>query len=268
MNLPVSGEGETAFAVALRCADEAAGIMRASLGRVAIAGVKGRGNVVTEADFAIERAVRERLSAAFPEHAIMSEETGAAERSDGWMWVVDPLDGTKNFSRGIPHFCFSIALCHANEPVLALIRQPLLNETFAAVQGEGATLNGAPMHVSDVESVQDAMVAIDLGYHDGRAGRQIDLARYLWPGMQALRVYGSAALGLAFVAAGRWDVFAHMDLQPWDSAAGLLLVREAGGVTTERDGSPATIFSSGVVAGTPGVHADFMRLSAGQPWQA
>lgn len=268
MNLPSSSDGETAFEIALRCADEAADIMRASLGRVAIAGVKGRGNVVTEADFAIERMVREQLRAAFPEHAIMSEETGADERSDGWMWVVDPLDGTKNFSRGIPHFCFSIALCYAAEPVLALIRHPLLDETFSAVKGGGATLNGAPMRVSDVESVREAMVAIDLGYHDGRAGLQIDLARHLWPGMQALRVYGSAALGLAFVAAGRWDVFAHMDLQPWDSAAGLLLVHEAGGVTTERDGSPATVFSSGVVAGTPGVHADFMRLSAGQPWQA
>lgn len=262
MKLPVSDNGATPLEIATACADEAAGIMRAMLGRVGVAGVKGRGNVVTEADFAIERIVRQTIHRAFPDHAVLSEETGADERADGWMWVVDPLDGTKNFSRGIPHFCFSIALCHANEPVVALIRQPLLNETFAAVEGEGATLNGAPMMVSDVATVKDAMVALDLGYDDGRAGEQIDLARRLWPGMQALRIYGSAALGLAFVAAGRWDVFAHMDLQPWDSAAGLLLVREAGGRVTERDGGRATIFSRGLVAATPGVHDDFMRLSA------
>jgi fructose-1,6-bisphosphatase/inositol monophosphatase family enzyme len=112
------------------------------------------------------------------------------------------------------------------------------------------------------------MVAVDMGYHDGRAARQLDLARHLWPGMQGLRVAGSAALGLAFVAAGRWDVFVHLDLQPWDSAAGLLLVTEAGGVVTARDGSKATIFSQALVAGTPGVYADFMRLAADQPWQA
>jgi fructose-1,6-bisphosphatase/inositol monophosphatase family enzyme len=268
MSLPGSPAGESALDVARACADEASAIMRANLGRVGVASVKGRGNVVTEVDLAVEHAVRSRIHGAFPDHAILSEETGAGERSDGWMWVVDPLDGTKNFSRGIPHFCFSIALCYENAPVVALIRHPLLDETFAAVKGAGATLNGDPMQVSDVASVKDSVVGIDLGYDDRRAGRQIDLARHLWPGMQSLRIAGSAALGLAFVAAGRWDVFAHMDLQPWDSAAGLLLVQEAGGVVTDRDGSEATIFSRALVAGNPPVYADFMRLASGQPWQA
>jgi fructose-1,6-bisphosphatase/inositol monophosphatase family enzyme len=268
MNLPIASAGMSAFDVALACADDAAAIMRSTFGRVAVSGVKGRGNVVTETDFAIETAVRQRLSAAFPGHAILSEETGAHERSDGWMWVVDPLDGTKNFSRGIPHFCFSIALCHAHEPVLGLIRQPLLDETFAAVRDGGATLNGKPMSVSDVESVKDAVVALDLGYDNAREGGQIALAQHLWPGMQALRIYGSAALGLAFVAAGRWDLFAHMDLQPWDSAAGILLVHEAGGAVTDADGGKATIYSRGLVAAPAHVHRDFMTLSAGRSLQA
>lgn len=268
MNQPVSGRGETALEVAWRCADEATAILRAYVGRASVAGVKGRGNVVTEADLRVEQMVRATLGEAFPGHAILSEETGADERSDEWMWVVDPLDGTKNFSRGIPHFCFSIALCYRSEPVVALIRHPLLNETFSAVRGEGANLDGQQMHVSDVESVQDGVLALDLGYDDRRAGRQIELSRHLWPGMQSLRIAGSAALGLAFVAAGRWDLFAHMDLQPWDSAAGLLLVREAGGVVTERDGGEGTIFSRDLVAGPPAVHADFLRLAEGRPWQA
>lgn len=268
MKLPTAASGEDALGVALQCADDATAVMRANIGRAAIAGVKGRGNVVTETDLAVEQLVRTRIQTAFPGHAILSEETGAEERSDEWMWVVDPLDGTKNFSRGIPHFCFSIALCYGSEPVAAVIRQPMLGETFAAVEGEGATLNGAPMHVSDAESVRDSVVALDLGYDDKRAARQIALAGHLWPGMQSLRIAGSAALGLAYVAAGRWDVFAHMDLQPWDSAAGILLVREAGGIVTERSGDEGNIFSRGLVAGTPPVHTDFMRLAGNLPWQA
>jgi myo-inositol-1(or 4)-monophosphatase len=268
MDLPRSRHGLSTTDVACLCADAACAAIREGYGKTALAGVKGRGNVVTETDYAAESAAMAVLRDHFPEHAILSEETAAATRSDGWMWVIDPLDGTKNFSRGIPHFAFTLALCHDSEPVVALTEHPLLGDRFVAVAGKGTTLNGTPVTVGDASTVFDSVVALDMGYDAGRAARQLELAQHLWPGMQSLRISGSAALGFAYLAGGRWDIFVHSDLQPWDVAAGLILVREAGGVVTNRDGTPATIESRAVVAATPGVHADFLRLAGGLPWQA
>lgn len=267
-SLPISTSGRSAIEVARQCAREAQALMRQATGSVAVSMVKGRGNVLTEIDLAVERAVTACLRSEYPSHAVLSEETAAETRTNGWMWVFDPIDGTKNFSRGIPHFCFSIALCHRDEPLLGLTLQPLLDEEFLAVKGEGCHLNGTPVTVSDRTTVLNSVVAIDLGYDDIRAGHQLDLARHLWPGMQGLRVPGSAALEFAYLAAGRWDLFIHSDLQPWDIAAGLVLVREAGGVVTERGGEQAALFSRAIVAGTPAVHADLLALAAGRPWTA
>lgn len=266
--LPIATNGADAVAVARECAQAARTIIRAGYGNAGVRHVKGRGNVVTDIDFAVERAVTGLLAARYPDHAVLSEETAAETRSDGWLWVVDPLDGTKNFSRGLPHFCFTIALCHAMRPVVALTHHPLLDEEFLAVEGEGTALNGERVHVSDARTVRESVLAVDLGYDGGRARRQLEMALALWPGMQALRVAGSAALGFAYAAAGRWDFFVHSDLQPWDVAAGLLLVREAGGTVTDRDGAPATILSSSAAAGAPGVHADLFALAGGLPWRA
>jgi fructose-1,6-bisphosphatase/inositol monophosphatase family enzyme len=242
--------------------------MRAAFGEVSVSEVKGRGNVLTAVDLSVEAAITRRLAAEYPGHAVLSEETAAGTRSDGWMWVVDPIDGTKNFSRAIPHFCFSIALCHDSEPLLGLTLNPMVDEEFAAVRGEGCTLNGRKVTVSGVTSVRDSVVAIDMGYDDRRAALNLELARFLWPGMQALRMPGSAALEFAFLAAGRWDLYLHSDLQPWDIAAGLVLVREAGGLVTDREGRPATIRTREVIAATPAVHADFVALAGDQPWRA
>jgi myo-inositol-1(or 4)-monophosphatase len=267
MDLPVSATGAQAIDVARACSAEAGWIIRDGFGRVGVSETKGRGNVLTATDLAVERAVTEILQAHFPEHAILSEETATDTRSDGWMWVVDPVDGTKNFSQGIPHIAFTIALCFANEPQLALTMHPIANWEFTAVRGDGARCNGEPMHVSANERLADAVFAIDMGYDAERGRRQLELALHLWPGMQSLRVSGSAALGFAFVAAGKWDLFVHSDLQPWDSAAGLLLVSEAGGRCVDRDGGPATIRSKGVVCGSEAILADFGRLSGGLAWR-
>lgn len=259
--------GATAADVALRCAGVASGIMREAYGSASVSGVKGRGNVVTETDLAVERAVMEVLQSEFPGHAILSEETAGATRSDGWMWVVDPVDGTKNFSRGIPHFGFNLALCRAHEPLLGVTANPMTGEVFVAERGQGARLGTTRVTVSDCPSVADAVVAIDMGYDAGRGARQLELACHLWPGMQSLRTSGSAALGFAYVAAGKWDIYVHSDLQPWDIAAGLILVRAAGGVVRERSGAEASLYSRAVVAANPAVAADFERLSAGLTWE-
>lgn len=265
MQLPIAVSGRSALDVARECAGAAGDVIRAGFGRTGVSGTKGRGNVVTEADFEAERRTMEILSREFPGHAILSEETSAAARSSSWMWVVDPLDGTKNFSRAIPHFAFSIALCFAEQPVLALTSHPLLGEEFTAVKGSGAAFNGAPIAVSTVAAVHDSVISLDLGYDDARGARQLALAERIFPGVQCVRTMGSAALGFAFVAAGRFDAYLHSDLQPWDIAAGLLLVLESGGAVSDRDGSEATIWSRAVIAGNPAVQSELARLAAPLP---
>jgi fructose-1,6-bisphosphatase/inositol monophosphatase family enzyme len=263
VELPASASGLAPIDVARQCAVEAQRIIDAASGKVAISQTKGRGNLVTETDFEVERAVIAILGREYPGHTILAEETASETRTEGWMWVVDPIDGTKNFSRGIPHFGFGLALCRNAEPVLALTLHPPTGDEFSAVRGEGCRLNGVACRVSDVSSVRDAVVALDTGYDDAAGAEQLATAAALWPGLQSLRITGSAVLGPAFVAAGRWDLYVHRDLRPWDIAGGLLLVREASGVATEPDGSAATIFSRAVICGTPGTHEDFMRLAAG-----
>lgn len=241
--------------------------MRDGFGRVGVSRIKGRGNVLTETDLAVERCTIDILRREYPEHAIMAEESAEATRSAGWMWVVDPVDGTKNFSRGIPHFCYALALCYGEQPVLALTLQPLLDEEYLAVEGQGATLNGLPMHVSPIERVVDGIIAVDIGYDDDSGRMQLETALSLWPGMETLRIHGSAALGLAYVAAGRYDLFLHAYLQPWDLAGGLLLIREAGGAVTDRDGGDATIYSRGVIAAPAPLRDDFLALAGHLPWR-
>lgn len=266
--LPLSASGRGALEVARECAAEARRIAREGFGRVGVSHVKGRGNVLTETDLAVERCTIDILRREFPAHAILSEESASATRSDGWLWVVDPIDGTKNFSRGIPHFCYALALCFENRPVLALTLQPLLDEEYLAIEGEGAWLNGRPMRVSPVERVRDGVIAVDIGYDDTSGRMQLETALALWPGMETLRIAGSAALGFAYVAAGRYDLFLHAFLEPWDLAGGLLLVREAGGVVTDRDGGEATVYSRGVIASSPALHDDFVALAGHLPWRA
>ena len=217
--VPPSTSGHDAVAVAQECAAAAGRLLREGFGHSGIPAVKGRGNVVSEVDFAVERACTAILAREYPSFAVLGEETASTVRSDGWMWVIDPIDGTKNFTRTIPHFCFTLALCHRREPVLGLTLQPLLRETFLAVRGGGAWLNGQRLAVDPATTLADAVVALDLGYDLRRGARTLDLARELWPRVQALRVPGSAALDAAYLAAGRWDLYVHSNLQPWDIAA-------------------------------------------------
>jgi myo-inositol-1(or 4)-monophosphatase len=223
---------------------------------------KGRGNFVTETDLAVETAVLDLLRAEFPEHGVLSEEAAReVDANKGWAWIVDPIDGTHNYSQGIPHFCFTIALCHDGEPVLGLTRNPATRDEFFAVGGSGLLVNGVPASASDTPSLADSVLGVDLGYDDERAARLLEMLRRIWPGMQAVRVMGSAALGLAYAACGRFDVFVHHRLYPWDCAAGILFVREAGGLVVEPDGGEARIYSERLVAGAPGVVQELLRGS-------
>ncbi|MCS7275827.1 MAG: inositol monophosphatase [Dehalococcoidia bacterium] len=268
VQLPLATSGRTALEVARECARVAGRILSERFGPRQQVTAKGRRDFVTEADVLAERETLRLLSAEFPDHAVLSEETAnSTAAGDGWTWVVDPLDGTHNFSRGIPHFCYSIALCRDGRPLLALTYAPLLGEEFLAVAGQGCSLNGQRASVSRAGSVSQSLIGIDLGYDDLRAAHLLDTMRSLWPDMMGFRLMGSAALGLAYAACGRFDLYVHHNLKPWDVAAGILLVEEAGGLILDRDGGPARLDSQGVIAGAEGAVRDLLQRAGGRPWR-
>jgi myo-inositol-1(or 4)-monophosphatase len=259
--LPTARSGRSALAAAEDIARRAGEIALAAFRQPHEITVKGRGNVVTETDFAVERFIKEAIAEEFPDHRIVAEETAADGGFEGWCWVVDPIDGTKNFVSGIPFWCVNIALCVDGEPVVAVTQDPTHSETFAALRGGGLHINGRPAHASEAADVQSSVVAFDLGYDNTHGHALLRMADALFPGVQAFRVPGSAALGIAYAACGRFDLFMHRYLFPWDIAAGILLVREGGGAITEENDSTVSIASRTVLAGSPAAHADFLRWS-------
>lgn len=259
---PLSSTGRSLLEVARSCAAEAAEIALARFRRPQQVEVKGRGNLVSRADLEIEARVHEILAREFPQHAVLSEETAADVGTEGWVWVVDPVDGTRNYVSGIPFFCVNIALCYEGQPILAVTFDPCHEETFWAEAGRGAWVDDERLHASVKPTVQDSVLGVDLGYSDELGKEMLHLVHELFPGMQSVRIPGSAALGLAYAAAGRYDLFVHNYVFPWDLAAGILLVQEAGGIITDRRGGPVTLHSSGVIAGGRAVHADFLRIES------
>ena len=257
--LPLAASGATVMDVARRCAREGGAIALTAFRGDRTITFKGRGNVVTDADFASERRIHEVIREEFPEHAILSEETASTtDPHHGWVWVVDPIDGTKNYAMGVPFWCVTVALCCDGEPVVGVTYDAVHDETFHAERGGGAFLDGAPIAPSARDDVESSIIGVDLGYDEARGSAQIALIGRIFPRVQAVRILGSAALAIAYAACGRLDLFTHLNLAPWDLAAGMLLVRESGGAITDRAGAPAVITSSGVVAGGCRVHADFV----------
>jgi len=263
---PLSANGRTAAEVARACAREAGRIAMEAFGARQDVRVKGRGNVVTETDLAAERAILAALRQEYPDHAVLAEETAGEAPRGGWLWVIDPLDGTQNFSRGIPYFATNVALCHDGEPLLGLTYAPATGEEFFAQRGVGLTVNGQPARASTARRLADCVIGADLGYEDARAARMLELVAELWP-VQSVRVMGSAALGLAYAACGRYDLFLHHYLYPWDVAAGIVLVTEGGGAIVDRDGGPATVDSEGIIAGAPGAVEELLALARDRPWR-
>jgi len=230
---------------------------------------KGAGNYVTETDLMCEEAVLGLLRREFPGHKLLAEETaGAVEEWDtGWLWVIDPLDGTGNFARGMPTFAFNIALCWNGRPVLGLTNHIVTGDEFIACEGGGLLVNGARATVSPDATLSESLTGFGLGYDCERAGSMLRMLAGLWPAMQMLQNIGSAALGLAYGASGRFELYVHHYLFPWDIAAGIIQVREAGGLILDRDGGPISLYSEGLVAGAPGPVREFLRMAGAYPWR-
>ncbi len=228
---------------------------------------KGRGNVVTDTDYRAEARVIDHLQREFPNFSILSEEKGSIEGSSGYTWIIDPLDGSRNFASENPHFAVNLGLAFEGEMLLAFTLDPLRKELFHAINGGGAFLNGTLISVSRQETIAASVLATEMGYDEDMARRGLELLANLWPGMQTVRIMGSAALGLAWAACGRVDLYFHHALAPWDVMCGLLLVREAGGVITSGTGGPADFHKPSIIATNSPLHAEFMERTAGSGWR-
>ena len=224
---------------------------------------KGRVNLVTEADPASEAAIRALLTERAPEIPIMAEETEASHDlpRDQTLWLIDPLDGTTSFAHGFPMFAVSVACLSGGRPLVGVVYAPLLNECFTAVRGGGAFLNGRPIHVSTVREPVAALVATGFPYErmDCLETLLRRLSRVLTT-FQDVRRGGSAALDLSYVACGRLDGYYETRLKPWDSAAGWLMVLEAGGRVTGMDGGEYSPFLPHLLATNGALHEELLRL--------
>ncbi|GBD06850.1 Inositol-1-monophosphatase [bacterium HR21] len=253
------------LAAAVEAALEAGALLRSGFGSSMVVERKeGRHNLVTDYDRRAEELILERLRQRFPDSSFWAEEGGASGRyhRGGLRWVVDPLDGTVNFAHGIPVFCVSIAALLGEELLCGVIYQPMLGELFTAVRGEGAWLNGRRLRVSQTAALEDAILVTGFPYDvAGNPGNCIEhFVRFLRLGLPIRRL-GSAALDLAYVAAGRFDGFWEVALNPWDVAAGIVLVEEAGGRVTHYDGSPHRLEPrSSIVASNGQIHEQMLRV--------
>jgi myo-inositol-1(or 4)-monophosphatase len=248
---------------AIQIAREAGNVLVQRLGVAKITS-KGDINLVTEADIAAENLIIERIRSHYPQHGILAEESGEAilvggKRSE-WKWIIDPLDGTTNYAHGYPCFCVSIALEHEGELTLGVIYDPMRDEMFAAERGQGATLNDRKIRVSTVDELNCAMLCTGFPYNvRERPDFAREFAKFTMEA-QAVRRDGSAALDLAYVACGRFDGFWEDGLNPWDVAAGALLISEARGKITNFNDEPLDIYNEQVLATNGLIHDVMMGI--------
>lgn len=225
------------------------------------------GDLVTEADGKSEECILHYLKYRCPDHTILSEESGLHEvEGSEFVWAVDPLDGTTNYAHGIPHAAISIALLYKGEPVVGVIHNPFMNEEFKAATGLGATLNNKTIKVSDNATLSRSILATGFAY-DRRETPDNNYAEfcYLTSRTHGVRRMGSAALDLAYVAAGRFDGFWERGLKIWDIAAGVVLVREAGGVISSYENAPLELNSGRILASNGIIHNELSEVLLSVP---
>jgi myo-inositol-1(or 4)-monophosphatase len=229
---------------------------------------KGEADLVTEADRASEALIRERIRERWPEHDILGEEQGLVDTGSDYRWYVDPLDGTTNFAHSYPVFCVSMALEHKGQRIAGVVFDPTRDEMFSAERGGGAFLNGEPISVSKTAKLAESLLATGFPSHKRHKNPNIYFYHQLTLRSHGLRRAGSAALDLCYVACGRFDGFWEFNLNPWDTAAGVLIAEEAAGKVTDFSGGPFQISSRETVASNGLVHeallAEFKAIFAGR----
>jgi myo-inositol-1(or 4)-monophosphatase len=247
------------FATAI--AGEAGRLLKEKLNDIHTIDFKGDIDIVTEADRMSEAMILAAIRRQYPSHDILSEESAATHSGSHFRWIVDPLDGTTNYAHGYPVFCVSIALEKEGEVCLGVVYNPMLDEMFCAETGSGAFLNGRRLAVSATATLSHGLLATGFPYDireskDNNLNYFVQMAR----NARAIRRAGAAALDLAYLAAGRFDGFWELKLSPWDTAAGCLLVREAGGLVTDLFGAPFELRSPHVLASNGVLHQAMMAV--------
>ncbi len=255
---------------ALRAARAAGKVLIKKLDSVREIHSKGKRDIVTDADYAADRIIRKILLSRFPRDRFLSEEGDAAERARLWkqakasdgiaLWIVDPLDGTTNYSRNLYPFTVSIALYQTGAVQLGVVYDPIRNELFSAERGRGAHLNGKPIQVSDLRVLDDAIAVIEWARAPKLRRRTARIFSRMLDHTMTGRAFGSAALSLCGVAAGRTDVYFHMALSPWDVAAAALIIEEAGGKITTPTGAAWQVDSKAYVASNGHLHSRVLKF--------
>ena len=240
-------------------AREAGALLMTHFARRVMIEYKGDVDLVTEADRSSEALLLDRISAAFPRHDVIGEEGTRREMGSDYRWFVDPLDGTTNFAHGFPVFCVSLGLQHRGEVVAGVIYDPTRDELFAAEKGSGAYLNQRRMHVSKTDKLVESLLGTGFPSHKRHKNPNIHFYHQITLRSHGVRRAGSAALDLANVASGRFDGFWEFNLNPWDLAAGVLLVEEAGGQVTGFQGQPFHVHDRDVAASNGRIHAELLH---------
>lgn len=252
----VSTYVETAVSVAR----EAGAILRDRFGQPHDIRYKGPLDMVTEADKAAEELIAARLGAAFPNHDLLGEEGSRGAEGSPFRWVIDPLDGTTNFAHNLPTFAVSIALEEEGHPIVGVIYDPMRDELFVAGRGEGATLNGTPIHPSSIDELIGSLLVTGFSYKKEQRERQGEVWCAMLMRAQAIRQTGSAALNLCYVASGRLEGYWERGISPWDVSAGALIVAEAGGLVTDMGGGDFRSADRQVLASNGLVHQQMLEV--------
>ncbi len=250
---------------AIETAREAGQVLLEKFGRKIEISKKGNINLVTEADFASEKLIIEKISSYYPKHSILAEESGESnvaviDGDSSWKWIIDPLDGTTNYAHGYPCFCVTIALEHKGEIVLGVTFDPTRDELFAAEKGQGATLNRRKVSVSETSELSEALIVTGFPYN---FAEKDNFAQHLTDFLvhsRGVRRDGSAAIDMAYVACGRFDGFWEEGLHPWDVAAGVLMIEEAGGRISYYDNSPFNIYTAPICASNGLIHSEMLEI--------
>ena len=251
----------TCLSFTLAIAREAGRLLKSKLNDRHTIDFKGEIDIVTEADRMSEALILSAIRRQYPGHDVLAEESSATHNGSSFRWIIDPLDGTTNYAHGYPVFCVSIALEIEGDICLGVVFNPMLDEMFVAEKGGGAYLNGHNLSVSKTAILSHSLLATGFPY-DIRENENNNISYFteMARKVQAIRRAGSAALDLAYVAAGRFDGFWELKLMPWDTAAGCLLVQEAGGLITDLSGLPFHLQSPHVIASNGRLHQDMIAV--------
>lgn len=254
-NRPTTAYGDTA----LRAAFAAGRALKQTFYDARAVQSKGFRDIVTDADFAADRAARNVITRAFPAHAIFSEEDSHPPPRAEFVWMMDPLDGTTNYARQLPIFATSLALTRRGQPLVGVVFDPLRDECFFAERGRGAFLNGTRIRASKISTFDRAVIGYEFSREQEPRARGLKLLAHFAMQSITARVGGSAALSLCYVGAGRLDTYMQLTLSPWDVAAGILIARAAGARVTHLDGRPATLQGGAYLAGAPRIFGEFLK---------